>query len=84
MYGGPGGTYFEDPCHPDIRQIDIGGSYPRGVINYIQVTYLNAKYQEVLKPLHGTFSQAPLNRINLAQGERIIAVVGHHSTSRKG
>lgn len=83
LYGGRRGGYFQDPCHPAIKRIDIGDNVDnsaRGVLKYIQVTYKNAQNQDVLATQHGSTSQSVLHRINLAQGEHIIAVIGRHST----
>ena len=52
----------------------------RGVLRYIQVTYKNTQNRDVLATRHGSTTQSVLHRINLAQGEHIIAVVGRHST----
>ena len=80
MYGGQSGSYFQDPCHPEIKQIDIGDSDGRGVLNYIQVTYRNVVAQDVLEPLHGSSINSVLHRINFSPREHIIAVIGRHST----
>ena len=83
MYGGRGGGYFQDPCHPAIKRIDVGDEVASGALRYIQVTYKNAQNQDVLEPLHGRSTDSVLHRINLAQGEHIIAVIGRHSTHYK-
>ena len=80
MYGGRGGRYFQDPCHPAIKRIDVGDKVESGMLRYIQVTYKNTQNRDALEPLHGSSTDSVLHRINLAQGEHIIAVVGYHST----
>ena len=80
MYGGQSGGYFQDPCHMGIKQIDIGDSDGRGVLNYIQVTYENIFTEDVLEPLHGSPTNSVLHRINFDPREHIIAVIGRHST----
>lgn len=83
MYGGRGGSYFQDPCHPAIKRIDIGDHNDHNeakIIRYIRVTYKNANNQDVMAPLHGGSHDTVLHRINLAEGEHIIAVIGRHTT----
>ena len=79
MYGGSGGSYFQDPCAPD----NVGGLKIRsgGIIDSLQMIYRNDNGQKWTSNQHGG-SGGKLHTIHFDQYEYIVAVVGFYGRSR--